>query len=69
MNKTLTIDGMSCEHCVMRVKNALEQLDGVEKVEVDLANKRADVQLNQDIDESTLTSAVQETGYSVTAVD
>jgi len=59
---------MSCQHCVMRVKTALEQLDGVEKVDVDLENKSADVQLKQDIDESTLTSAVQETGYTVSAV-
>ncbi len=68
MNRTLTIEDMSCQHCVMRVKTALEQLDGVEKVDVDLENKSADVQLKQDIDESTLTSAVQETGYTVSAV-
>lgn len=30
MNRTtLKIDGMSCGHCVMTVKNALESLDGV----------------------------------------
>ena len=32
----LNVDGMSCEHCVKAVKDALEALPGVIGVEVDL---------------------------------
>ena len=41
---TLTIDGMSCGHCVGRVQKALETLDGVkvETVEVGQAEVRID---------------------------
>jgi copper chaperone CopZ len=41
---TLTIDGMSCGHCVGRVRKALETLDGVEveTVEVGQAEVRID---------------------------
>jgi copper chaperone len=41
---TLTIDGMSCGHCVGRVQQALERLDGVdvETVGVGQAEVRID---------------------------
>jgi len=36
MKKTLLVEGMSCGHCEKAVKNALKELNGVLKVEVDL---------------------------------
>jgi copper chaperone len=33
---TLQIDGMSCQHCVMRVKKAIEALSGVSEASVDV---------------------------------
>jgi Cu+-exporting ATPase len=68
MNRTLSIEGMSCQHCVMRVKNALEQLEGVRSAAVDLENKKADVELEQELDEGQLTAAVREAGYTVSSV-
>lgn len=44
MKKKILIEGMSCEHCVGHVKNALEGLDGVTSVEVSLENKCAIVE-------------------------
>ena len=43
-NLTLQIDGMSCDHCVSRVKKALSGLEGVEvrKVEVGSAEMSYD---------------------------
>ena len=43
-NMTLQIDGMSCDHCVSRVKKALSGLEGVEvrKVEVGSAEMSYD---------------------------
>jgi copper chaperone CopZ len=32
--KTLKIEGMSCGHCERRVKNALEEIDGVTVISV-----------------------------------
>jgi copper chaperone len=34
--KVLKVTGMSCEHCVKAVKNALGELDGLSDVSVDL---------------------------------
>ncbi|MEE9494031.1 MAG: heavy metal translocating P-type ATPase [Gammaproteobacteria bacterium] len=39
----LQIEEMTCEHCVRRVKQALQAVDGVERVQVSLSNNRATV--------------------------
>ncbi len=33
---TIKVGGMTCSHCVNRVKNAVEAVEGVEEVRVDL---------------------------------
>ncbi|RVU54713.1 heavy-metal-associated domain-containing protein [Anaerosphaera multitolerans] len=68
MEKTLKIDGMTCEHCSARVKDALEALDNVESVKVSLFKNKAVVQ-GENLDESTLKSAVENSGYKVTSID
>lgn len=35
-NSTLTVKGMSCEHCVKAVQDSVGQLNGVESVSVNL---------------------------------
>ena len=44
MEKTLIeIEGMSCGHCSNAVKNLIEEVEGIETVEVDLGAKEARV--------------------------
>ena len=69
MTKTLTIEGMMCNHCVMHVENALEGLTGVEQAIVDLKIKTAVVTLNGEVSDAELTDAVKEAGYEVTKLD
>lgn len=40
MTKTLKIEGMMCNHCVMHVTKALEGVSGVAKADVNLKKKR-----------------------------
>jgi copper chaperone len=40
----LTVEGMSCGHCVTRVKNALSSVKGVVKADVSLEKKNAVVE-------------------------
>lgn len=61
---TLKVQGMTCQHCVRSVTQALESTEGVSHAEVDLQAGRARV----DYDESRVTagelaSAVAEEGY------
>jgi copper chaperone len=67
MTKTLSVEGMSCAHCVMHVKNALVEVAGVTKAEVDLAKKSALVE-GASLDDEALKAAVAEAGYEVTAI-
>jgi copper chaperone len=62
----LEIDGMTCEHCVRSVTEALRQVPGVEKVQVSLKPGRAIVEGKPET--AALKSAVREEGYSVTQV-
>jgi copper chaperone len=62
---TLKIDGMSCNHCVARVENALKSVEGVESAKVSLENKEALVKYDPSkADREKLKDAVEEVGYS-----
>ena len=67
MKKTLSVEGMSCNHCVNHVKNALTELEGVESATVDLATKSA-VVTGASLDDAALKAAVSEAGYEVVAI-
>lgn len=57
----LKITGMTCNHCVMRTKKALEAVDGVERVEVTLEPGGAVVQGVAAAE--ALIDAVKDAGY------
>jgi copper chaperone CopZ len=65
----LVIRGMSCDHCVMRVKKALTAVDGVQDADVSLEKGRATVTLSVTLDRSlseqtaAMVAAVAEAGY------
>jgi copper chaperone len=65
----LVIRGMSCDHCVMRVRKALAAVDGVQDVDVSLEKGRATVTLSATLERSlseqiaTMVAAVTEAGY------
>lgn len=65
MTKVLFIEGMSCNHCVMAVKKALGEVEGVTSVEVDLEGKKAVVELSKEVEENILKDAVTSAGYDV----
>jgi copper chaperone CopZ len=67
MRKLLTIEGMSCGHCVMHVRSALEEVPGVTSVEVDLLKKSAMVE-GEALNDGVLNAAVVGAGYHITAV-
>ncbi len=67
MKKRLSIEGMTCGHCVMHVKNALTEVAGVASANVDLATKRAIVE-GPALDDSQLTAAVADAGYQVVSI-
>ena len=68
MEKTIDIEGMSCNHCKMHVEKALNIVPGVKSVLVDLAKNNAVVSTDESVSDETLTMAVNEAGYEVTGI-
>lgn len=60
MKKIIKIDGMTCEHCVKRATTALNSIDGITDVKVNLKKKNATVKLYKEVDESLIKDAFKE---------
>lgn len=58
-----TIEGMTCNHCVMHATKAIQDVAGVEHVSISLAQKKAIVSGKHDAEE--IKQAVKAAGYSV----
>ena len=71
LNQTLetreyVVQGMTCAHCVLTVREEVSEVPGVSAVEVDLASGRLTVTGVQ-VDEQAVRSAVADAGYEVIA--
>ncbi len=65
---TYAVEGMTCEHCVRAVTTELLALDGVTRVDVELAPSavsRVVVVSDQPLPAADVASAVDEAGYSL----
>ena len=62
MEKELKVKGMSCEHCVKRVKAAVEGLDGVSSVSVDLNAGAVKYSAEKDVAKEVI-EKIKEAGY------
>ena len=65
MAQTITVEGMSCEHCQQSVEDALATVQGVQSVDVDLDAAQATVE--GDAETAALVDAVEAAGYDATA--
>ncbi len=68
MEKTTTtpVLGMSCEHCVKAVTNALNGIKGVKDVKVSLEDKNAQIVFDEELTSiSVLEAAIIEEGFQV----
>ncbi len=69
MLKKLSIEGMSCNHCVKRVESGISELTGVKSVKVNLGSKSALVETVDEFDVQLLFNAVDEAGYDLIKVE
>ncbi len=65
MRKVLKVEGMMCQRCVAHVTKALQAIEGVQAVEVDLKKKTATVETNAEIADEVFVNAITEAGYEV----
>ena len=62
---TLKVSGMMCEHCVARVKEAVEKLDEVDSCEIDLATGDVKINLWVPMPEVIAAKTIESLGYKV----
>jgi len=65
MATTLKVKGMSCQHCVMSVTKALNQLEGIKDVQVDLAKGEVRFDNTKEAASNRIEKAIEEAGYEV----
>lgn len=66
----LNVQGMSCEHCACRVERALEELEGVAGVQVDLQAQTATVAMGErKPSPEEMIAAVEAVGYTASVAE
>lgn len=65
--KVLTIEGMHCENCEIRVENALNRLENV-ACKVSFKKKTAVISYSKDVSDDLLKETVERLGYQVTDI-
>ena len=61
----IKIKGMSCQHCVKTVKKALEEIDGIANVAVDLATGEATFEETHPVEKDQVREKVKKAGYEL----
>jgi copper chaperone len=62
--RTYTISGITCDHCVLSVREEVSEVAGVRDVDVDLRSGRMTVS-GEGISDEAVRAAVGEAGYEV----
>ena len=65
MVTTLKVKGMTCQHCVMSVKKALGQLEGIQNVDVDLQKGEVRFENNRPVESDRIAKAIESVGFEV----
>ena len=65
MASVLKVKGMSCQHCVMSVTKALNKLDGIQNVKVDLQKGEVSYDNAKALALDRVEKAISDAGYEV----
>ena len=65
MATILKVKGMSCQHCVMSVTKALNGLEGIGNVKVDLQKGEVSFENTQSLAQDRIKKAIHDAGYEI----
>lgn len=65
MPSTIKVKGMSCQHCVMSITKALNLLEGIKNVQVDLAKGEVRFDNTMQVTSDRIEKAITDAGYEV----
>ena len=63
--KTIKISGMSCNHCVMAVTKVLNEIQGIENLQIDLNKGEASFYERTTVDMKDVRERIEKAGYQV----
>ena len=64
--ETLSVPDISCGHCKTSIEGAVSELDGVDKVEVNIDARTVDIAFDDDtVARGAIVGAIEEQGYEV----
>ena len=61
----LKVNGMHCEGCEKRIKNALSEIDGVSEVVASYVEGTAKIKMNKDIDIQEIKEIIDDLGFEI----
>ena len=61
--QTYTVTGMTCGHCVASVTEEVQEIPGIEDVDVVLETGSLTITSSEPVDEAAVRAAVEEAGY------
>ena len=62
---TVTVSGMTCQHCVNAITEELSALNGVTSVDVTLSSGRVTLRSDHELSRAEIAAAVDEAGYAI----
>ena len=65
METKFTVPEISCGHCKETIESAINSLENVEAVNVDIDQKSVEVKSSSDLDLSLVSNMLDEQGYTV----
>jgi copper chaperone len=69
MKKKILVEGMKCEKCAGHVNEALASVEGVVKVEVNLADKNVIIEATHGLSNESIELAVNNEKYTVVGIE
>lgn len=69
MKKKILVEGMSCGHCVNHVREALNELNGVTSVDVNLDAKTAIIETSVEVKDEDIKFAIDDAGYEAVGIE
>lgn len=69
MKKLVRIEGMSCDHCLRRVQNALGGLAGVSEVSVNLKEGTATFMTKDSVQDTNIRETIEDSGYDIISIE
>jgi copper chaperone len=61
--QTYTVTGMTCGHCVASVTEEVQEIPGIENVDVVLETGSLTITSSEPVDDAAVRTAVEEAGY------